>query len=190
MEGNRYTLSFAQANGYALALIIPIVSTYLLPYGLMYGWETLWSDFIVFFTNLPLFLISLVVGTIVHELIHAVCWSWLDGIPWNKIHFGFKWSTITPYVHCPAPITVVNYRWGVAMPGIILGVVPFLASLAFQSGWLLGFSLFFTLAAGGDILILWLLRDVNRGLMVQDHPDLVGCNVLHPDKTEGQKVTR
>ncbi|HET6528317.1 MAG TPA: hypothetical protein VFG39_06165, partial [Balneolaceae bacterium] len=54
----------------------------------------------------------------------------------------------------------------------------FLASLILQNGWLLGFGLLFTLAAGGDILILWLLRKVDDGLLVQDHPDLVGCVVL------------
>ncbi|HEX6982046.1 MAG TPA: DUF3267 domain-containing protein [Balneolaceae bacterium] len=183
MKKNEYTLNFAQANGYALGLIIPIFAAYLLPYGLLYGWETMWSDFIVFFTDIPLFLISLIAGTIIHELLHAVCWSWLDRIPWSKIHFGFKWRTITPYVHCPEPIEVSNYRWGVAMPGIFLGVLPFLAALILQNGWLLGFGLFFTLAAGGDILILWLLRKVDEGLLVQDHPDLVGCIVLERDLT-------
>lgn len=180
MKKNEYTLNFAQANGYALGLIIPIFVAYLLPYGLLYGWQTMVYDFLIFFTNIPLFLISLVAGTIIHEGLHAICWSWLDGIPRSKIHFGFKWRTITPYVHCPEPIEVSNYRWGVAMPGLLLGVLPFLASLVLHNGWLLGFGLMFTLAAGGDILILWLLRKVDDGLLVQDHPDLVGCVVLGP----------
>ena len=170
-----YTLSFTKANVYALALVIPIFLLYLVPYGLVYGWETSLYDLFAFFENIPLLLGSFILGTVIHELIHAICWVWLDGTPWSTIHFGFKWSTLTPYVHCPQPIEVNNYRWGVVMPGIILGFLPYLAALILQNGWLLGFGLFFTLAAGGDLLILWLLRKAEPGTLVQDHPDLVGC---------------
>lgn len=172
-----YTLSFAAANGYAIALVIPIVALFILPYGWMYGWETFSIDIFQFIIDIPLLVISIIVGTIAHEFIHAVCWSWLDDISWEKIEFGFKWKTLTPYVHCPEPVGVANYRWGVAMPGIVLGIVPYILALILQNGWLLGFGLFFILAATGDILILWLLRDVGRGQKVQDHPEQVGCEV-------------
>jgi len=97
---------------------------------------------------------------------------------WENIHFGFKWAVLTPYVHCPKPIEVRNYRWGVAMPGIVLGILPYVMALIMQNGWLLAFGLFFTLAASGDILILWLLRNVGDGKKVKDHPKLVGCRVV------------
>lgn len=173
-----YTLSFAAANGYAVALVFPIIALFILPYGWIYGWETFSIDIFQFMIDIPLLVISIIVGTVAHEFIHAVCWSWLDNIPWEKIEFGFKWKTLTPYVHCPEPVEVGNYRWGVAMPGIVLGIIPYLLALVLQNGWLLGFGLFFTLAATGDILILWLLRDVEAGREVQDHPDLVGCRVV------------
>lgn len=173
-----YTLSFAAANGYAVGLVIPIIAIFIFPYACIYGWEAFSIDIFQFFLNIPLLIVSIILGTIAHEFIHAVCWSWLDDIPWNKIHFGFKWKMLTPYVHCPEPVEVGNYRWGVAMPGIVLGIVPYILALILQNGWLLGFGLFFTLAAAGDILILWLLRDVEAGQQVQDHPDLVGCRVI------------
>lgn len=177
-SSNEYTLSFGAANAYALVIVVPILVLLLVPYGWLYGFKTLGYDLAQFLVNPFLFLICVIVGTVAHEVIHAVSWSWLDGIPWSKIHFGFKWKMLTPYVHCPEPVEVSNYRWGVAMPGIVLGIVPYLAALGLQNGWLLSFGLFFTLAAGGDILILWLLRSVPKGNRVQDHPDLVGCNVL------------
>jgi hypothetical protein len=43
--------------------------------------------------------------------------------------------------------------------------------------------LIFTLAAGGDALILWLLRGVPAGRLVRDHPSKPGCLVL-PERTE------
>jgi len=173
-----YTLSFTKANVYALVLVIPILGIYLVPYGMVYGVKAIGPDSVIFFLNIPLLLGSFVLGTIGHELIHALCWSWLDHIPWDKIHFGFKWSTLTPYVHCPEPIEITNYRWGVAMPGIVLGLLPYLIALLLHNGWLLGFGLVFTLAASGDILILLLLSPVASGTLVQDHPELVGCRVV------------
>lgn len=44
--------------------------------------------------------------------------------------------------------------------------------------FILTFGLFFILAAGGDILILWLLRNVKSSSFVQDHPTRVGCYIL------------
>lgn len=177
-----YTLSFTAANVYAIALVIPIVAIFVFPYAWIYGWETFSIDIFQFIINIPLLIVSIVAGTIAHEFIHAVCWSWLDDIPWEKIQFGFKWKTLTPYVHCPEPVKVSNYRWGVAMPGLVLGIIPYIMALILQNGWLLGFGLFFTLAATGDILILWLLRDVEAGREVQDHPDLVGCRVINTNE--------
>lgn len=181
-----YTLGFAAANGYALLLAIPIIAVIISPYAVLYGWQTLAVDMFSFVTDLPLLIVAIILGTVAHELIHAVCWSWFDDIPWSKIHFGFKWKTLTPYVHCPEPVEVSNYRWGVAMPGLVLGILPFLLALLFKNGWLLGFGLFFTLAAAGDIMILWLLRNVEKGKMVEDHPEEVGCIVI--DNNEDQKA--
>ena len=174
-----YTLGFGVANAYAALLVIPTGALYIVPYGWWYGWSVLGEDLVQFLASFPLFLVSIVLGTIAHEFIHAVSWWSLDDIPWERIHFGFKWEMLTPYVHCPDPIEVQNYRWGVAMPGILLGIIPYLLALLIQSGWLLGFGLFFTLAAGGDILILWLLRNVAAGKLVEDHPELIGCRVLN-----------
>jgi hypothetical protein len=177
-----YTLGFTEANIYALGLVIPIIALFTVPYGWMYGVETLGTDIAQFIAHPLLFLLSVVLGTVIHELIHAICWSWFDGIAWSKIEFGIKWKILTPYVHCPVPVEVNNYRWGVAMPGIVLGVLPYFVALVLQNGWLLGFGLFFTIAAGGDLLILWLLRNVESGKLVQDHPDLVGCKVVNSNE--------
>jgi hypothetical protein len=182
-ESKDYTIDVVKVNIYALGLFIPIFATYLLLYSVVYGFSVMVNDFFVFFSNPLIFLISLIVGAVLHEMIHAICWSWLDGIPWNNIQFGFKWKTLTPYVHCPVPVEVNNYRWGVAMPCLVLGIIPYTLSLIFQNGWLLGFGLMFTVVASGDILMLWLLRCVKSGKLVQDHPDLMGCQVINPNQT-------
>jgi hypothetical protein len=70
------------------------------------------------------------------------------------------------------------YRVGAAMPAILLGILPSLAAILFGSGWWLAFGILFTLAAGGDMIVLWLLRNVESGKVVEDHPSRVGCLVI------------
>jgi len=175
-----YTVGFGKANLGALIASGPFCIVFVLVYGYLYGWPALAFDSVELLRN-PLLLVgSFILGIVVHEGIHAISWSWLDDIPWSKIHFGVKWSMLTPYVHCEVPIAVRNYRWGTALPGIILGFVPCLLGISFKIGWLFGFGQLFTLAAGGDFLMIWLLRSVDGHAMVQDHPDLIGCRIV-PD---------
>jgi hypothetical protein len=76
------------------------------------------------------------------------------------------------------PVEVSAYRIGGFMPGFILGIVPYLLSLLLGNGTLFWFSIVHTAAAGGDWLILWLLRNVRKGTLVEDHPTNAGCYVV------------
>ena len=67
------------------------------------------------------------------------------------------------------------------MPGLILGVLIYILSLLFADGNLFWFSLIHTSAAGGDFLILWMIRNVKAGSLVEDHPTNAGCYVLETD---------
>ena len=85
-------------------------------------------------------------------------------------------------------------RWGIialftlagialaGVPGVVLGVAPALAGLVLGAGDVFWFGFIFTLAAGGDALILWLLRGVPGDRLVRDHPTKPGCLVL-PERT-------
>ena len=179
-----YTMGLVKANLLAFLLSIPILFGYSFFYMGLHGTNDMAIDFDNFVTIFPFFLISIVAGVVIHELIHAVSWWWLDDISWNSIRFGFKWTMLTPYVHCPEPIEITNYRWAVAMPGIVLGLVPFILALIFQNGWLFGYGLIFTLAAGVDIIMFWMLRKVPSGSLVQDHPNRMGCKVFTGNKED------
>jgi hypothetical protein len=64
------------------------------------------------------------------------------------------------------------------MPGMVLGVLPYLAGLATGNVWVTLFGLVFTWSAGGDALILLLMRGVGPGELVEDSPTRVGCHVV------------
>lgn len=126
------------------------------------------------------FITIMILGAVVHELIHAITWALFGHKPLRAIKFGFQWQTFTPYAHCPEPMEVQAYRLGGSMPLIILGILPSLIGIITGDGWSMVFGSLFTLAAGGDMLVLWLIRDVKPGQLVLDHPTRVGCYVIEP----------
>lgn len=132
-------------------------------------------SFLVFFIS---FLATLILGIVIHELIHGLTWAIAGHKPLSAIKFGFQWQSLTPYAHCPEPLEVNAYRLGGSMPLIVLGILPALIGIGTGNGWSMFFGFIFTLAASGDLLVLWLIRGVKPGQFVQDHPTRVGCYLM------------
>ncbi|MEM1042844.1 MAG: DUF3267 domain-containing protein [Bacteroidota bacterium] len=171
------TASVAAANAYALGFILPVLVLLVGGYGLLWGWSVLGDGFNALVTPLWRFLLIFAAGIVVHEALHGIAWR-LAGAPAGTVSFGFQVKTLTPYAHCSAALPAHAYRTGAAAPGVVLGLVPALVGLAFGMGAVFWFGTFFTLAAGGDALILWLLRGVPSGRLVKDHPSKPGCLLL------------
>jgi hypothetical protein len=93
----------------------------------------------------------------------------------NSIKFGIVWQLITPYCHCKEPLKIKHYIFGALMPGILMGLLPTLYALIFDNIWLFIFGVFFTFAAAGDALMVYILRNETMNTYVQDHPSEVGC---------------
>ena len=56
--------------------------------------------------------------------------------------------------------------------------LPFVVGTVLGSPSLALFGMIFVFAAGGDLLVLWLIRGVDARALVQDHPSRAGCIVL------------
>ncbi len=173
---------------------IPIGRAYLLMFGFLVplllgllgiAWALRGAGFLVdAMTDLQRpwgFLGWLVLGVFVHEAIHGLVWAWLGGKPLSTIRLGFQWKSLTPYAHIREPIPVRAYRWGAVMPALLLGFLPYALGLLLRSPFLFLYGWFFILAAGGDFVILWLLRNDRGDLLVQDHPERVGCVLVNLD---------
>jgi hypothetical protein len=117
-------------------------------------------------------------GIVLHEWLHALTWVIFGHKSFSKIKFGFQWKTLTPYAHLTEPVDVNTYRLGAFMPGFVLGLLVYFMSLLLGDGNLFWFSLVHTSAAGGDWLVLWLIRKLKSGTMVEDHPTQAGCYVI------------
>jgi hypothetical protein len=175
--GNKRDLSVSmlRANMAALFIMIPVAVLQFTLFYILHGTKK--TEFTVYILDLLLFLVLLIASVIVHELIHGLTWMWFGKKSFSTVQFGIQWKTLTPYAHLKEPIEVNVYRIGGFMPGFVLGILPFILSLILGNVNLLWFSVIQTAAASGDWLILWLLRNVKGGTLVEDHPSRAGCYV-------------
>jgi hypothetical protein len=175
------SISLASANLYTLAISIPLVVVLIAlyvafspkagPVGLPSNLEGL------------LFVIALVLGMVLHEIIHAVGWAYFGQLPLRRIRIGFHRRTLTPYAHAVDPMPARSYRLGAALPALVLGAIPFLVGMIIGRPAIALFGMVFSFAAGGDLLVLWVIRNVDARAMVQDHPSRAGCLVVgHGDE--------
>ena len=167
--------SMLRANVVAVFIMIPVAIAQFALFYMLHAVEKM--EINLDLLNILLFWSVVIASIILHELIHGFTWMWAGQKPFSSIKFGIQWKTLTPYAHLKEPIEVTAYRIGGFMPGFVLGVIPFLLSLVSGNANLLWFSIIQTAAASGDWLILWLLRHVKSGTLVEDHPSRAGCYV-------------
>ena len=174
MEHKRdLSISMAWANVIVMFMTIPVVLLHFASFILLHGMENLEPTW-----NSVLLIVVVLLGVVFHELIHGISWVIFGHKSFSALKFGFQWKSFTPYAHLREPVDISAYRLGAFMPGFLLGIVPYMLSIFLGSGNLFWFSLVHTSAAGGDWLILWLLRNVPAGRQVEDHPTQAGCYVL------------
>ncbi len=125
-------------------------------------------------------LLVMVIGIVVHEALHAIGWLLAGRISLRALRIGFDVKTFTPFAHVSQPLPINAYRFGTLLPCIVLGIVPAIIGIMTRWPEATIFGALFTLAAGGDLLILWLLRRDSAEALVVDHPDRVGCEVWLP----------
>lgn len=175
MAGTKHNLSISmeRANVIVMFISMPVILLQCIVFIWLHGIEDLKPSWNLFFL-----VCAVLLGVMIHELIHRLSWMIFERKPFSAIQFGFPWKTFTPYAHLKVPIDVNAYRLGTVMPGFLLGIMTYILSLLFGSGDLFWFSLIHTSAAGGDWLILWLIRTIKAGTQVEDHPSNAGCYVL------------
>lgn len=171
------SISMLGANLLVVLSAGPVAATLAFAYAARWGAPSLaygvWT-----LLDLKIFLLTVLPGVLAHELIHAVAWAVFARRPLSSIRIGVRWRSASPYAHPRDPMPVGAYRAGAVMPAIVLGFIPAVAAILLGRPFLLAWSLVFVLAAGGDLVVLWLIRHVPAGRLVQDHPSRAGCHVL------------
>ena len=129
-----------------------------------------------------LFALSFVIGSLVHELIHAA--FFLPFLPsgMKGLTFGYLKDKMVLYVHLKEPISVTGFRIGVIMPAIILGFFPIIFGLLYGYLSALLFGILLTVAAVGDLLLLVKTRHLHSGYMIKDQPDDIAVIAVEKSK--------
>ena len=189
----KLTVNLFWANVFGILIIIPIALIFGLPYYLIWGSSLSKQSLKDIISNISpghfglallIFFLTLIFGIILHELIHGLTWARFTSRGLKSMKFGVLWTMLTPYCHCKEPLRVRQYIIGAITPAIVLGLIPAIISLIIGNLGLLVFGIFFTMAAGGDFLIINLLRKEKMDNFVQDHPSEAGCFVFRKIEIE------
>ena len=188
-----YTVSLFWAHVLSVGIILPLffltIGLHMLLWGFPFmeggiGWG--WTALL------------LILSIAVHELLHAVGFVYAGGASWSDVRFGVMWKALAPYAHCTQAMQAGPYRVAVALPALLLGVMPTLVGIATGIGALTFYGYIMLIAACGDAAILWAIRSVPEAALVKDHSSKVGCMVAsespHPatgvlQETEEENAT-
>ena len=185
----KLTIDIVKANIIGILMFIPIALIYGVLFYIVNDTDIILTTFKSSLKNIEpkygifvipfLFILTTILGIIIHELIHGITWSFFTKKGFKSIKFGVLWKLMTPYCHCKEPLLLKHYILGAIMPAIILGFLPGIHSIITGNLGLLIFAIFFTLAAVGDFLLIKLIRKEKSSSLVQDHPSEVGCYIYH-----------
>lgn len=173
-------IDIKKANWFAIALLVGSAIVLMIPFFLIwYGREPMISqERILGIPGKVVFFVSLLLGIVVHELIHGITWAHFTEKGWKSISFGVIWKMLTPYCHCDEVLTIRSYIIGALMPCIVLGILPVVIALCIGSFGLLLWGIIFISAAAGDLWMAWLLTKEDPKALVLDHPSEAGFYIF------------
>jgi hypothetical protein len=108
----------------------------------------------------------LVVSIAVHEALHLAGYVWIGGAPYSAVHV--EWRGAAMVARCDVALSARSYRVAVALPGLVLGLLPAIVCLASGTAWLTVYGAVMLGAALGDAGVLWTLRRFAPGEKVLD----------------------
>ena len=175
-ELQKKTISLLRANLLAIVLFVVVGALLGIVYHYIYGNNTQdsWNSLFLWFVLL------LVVGIVVHELIHGITWLLLTHKEFSHLSFGFLPGGV--YCHIDVPMPKRQYVIGALMPLLLIGIVPTLVAFCIGSLLWLLLGIVFIVSAAGDMMIVWAIRKEPTDTLVYDHPSEAGCYIYH--KTE------
>ena len=130
------------------------------------------------------FAVIVIVGLLVHELIHGIAWAIFAKNGFKSISFGALWKYLALYCHCSEPLKVRHYAIGALAPLVILGIIPAIVGIIILNPYWLLFGILFIASAIGDIMVAWKLRKENPENTILDHPSEPGYLVYEPEEED------
>lgn len=128
-------------------------------------------------------LVGSLFGMFAHEMVHYFGFR-IAGVSHSDLGFGVKWTLLLPYVCLRRPVSVGVYQFGLLLPLLVLGLLPYCVALAGSLHGLAIWSGLMISASAGDVLLFLLtLRDPKTALIL-DRQDGVGASVIVEGKED------
>lgn len=181
-ENQRYSktdLSFSLGEATAIAVgSVPVIGAATLGlYCLIWGIDSLLAA-TSYFRQLQILLPIILISIAAHEGLHWTGYVGFARLSRKKVRIGFNLGSLAAYVHSDYPVSIAAYRGLVALPGVVLGVIPAVVGIGWEAGWITLYGFLMLIGASGDLAILWRIHRVARNSLVVDHPYRAGCWVL------------
>lgn len=116
-------------------------------------------------------------GTVIHELMHGIVFI-IQGVPRDKIKFGFKWKYLMPYAQCLSIIKVSVLRLDYLAPFVFPGLVFLFSGIILKFSAITYAGIFLCAGSMGDLWGIWLTRSLKPDTLILDHPEKVGFQVI------------
>jgi hypothetical protein len=155
--------------GLAAAAVLAILP--LGAYGVVYGFD----GFLPSPLSVALVAVGMAVLLVGHEALHAIGWLVFGRLSRQAVSFGLDRKTLSPYTHVSTPMPAAAYRAGALLPGVVTGLLPAVIGILLRSGPLTLIGAALLSGAVGDLMVLWVIRQVPGDRLVIDHPSRAGC---------------
>jgi hypothetical protein len=193
-EDNRYiktdeSFSLSQATAIALGMTPFIGLVVLGLFSLIWGMDSLLAGASLF-KHLDILLPTIFIGILIHEGLHWLGYVGFAHLPWRTVRFGFSLRSFAAYVHSDSLVSISAYRCLVALPGVILGVIPVFVGIGWELASMTLYGFLMLVGASGDIAILWKIRHVLSESFVMDHPYRAGCWVFVEKTNENSQSSK
>lgn len=155
----------------------------LLAVGLVGGdllYRVLWNENAGVSTTWAFYLV-LAAAVVAHEGLHGLAML-ACGVPGRDIHFGVQVSRGVAFAGTAVPLPVKCFRFVGALPLLVLGVIPFILGLVIGQGLTMRLGALMMGMAGGDVALLFALRNVPSAATIVGHATQPGFHVLPADR--------
>ncbi|ACL67368.1 hypothetical protein A2cp1_4050 [Anaeromyxobacter dehalogenans 2CP-1] len=115
------------------------------------------------------FTAAVVAGLVAHELLHALAFL-AAGARVSELRFGVRLRRGVAHVACARAVSARGFRFVAIVPGVALGLAPLVAGVATRSYLVTLFGAMLLAAAGGDLMLVWAVRDVGPNASIGDDP--------------------
>jgi hypothetical protein len=173
------TVNVLLANIYSVLIFIFAAILLSIVYYLIWNEDDLFDKSRKSFKNLGFFsfLFMLIIGIILHELLHGIVFSIYAKKGYKSVKFGVLWKVLTPYCHCKEPLKVREFIIAALTPTVALGLVPSVISMFIVNIELLLFGILFFAAGAGDLMLVSSILREKESALIYDLPDEIGYDL-------------